>query len=152
EGGTRGVAGASSRWPRRMLVVTEVALGLVLLVSAGLLIRTFIHLRDLAPGFDESNLITASVSMQDARYHDAASVARLYDESVSRIRAIPGVEDAAAGLGMPYTRLLNDGIRRLDGPVIDKKGDYHCTNESWVTPRFFDTLKIPMRAGRSIRP
>jgi predicted permease len=152
ESGARGVAGTSSRWPRRMLVITEVALGVILLVSAGLLIRTFIHLRGLVPGFDESSLITASVSMQDARYHDAAAVARLFDESLERVRAIPGVQDAAAGLGMPYTRLLNDGVQRLDGPMIDKPGDAQCTNEDWVTPRFFETLKLPIRAGRGIRP
>ena len=152
ETGTRGVAGRSGRWPRRILVISEVALGVILLVSAGLLIRTFVHLRDLAPGFDETNLITASVSLQDARYRDAAAVARLFDESLARIRAIPGVQDAAAGLGMPYTRLLNDGIQRLDGPVIDKPDDFRCTNENWVTPRFFETLKLPIREGRVIRP
>jgi putative ABC transport system permease protein len=152
EAGTRGVAGAANRWPRRVLVVSEVALGVILLVSAGLLIRTFVHLRDLAPGFDESNLITASVSLQDARYRDAASVARLFDESLARIRATPGVQDATAALGMPYTRLLNDGMRRVDGPTIDKPNEYHCTNENWVTPRFFETLKVPIRAGRGIRP
>ena len=151
ETGTRGVAGSSNRWPRRILVVSEVALGVILLVSAGLLIRTFIHLRDLAPGFDESNLITASVSMQDARYRDAAAVARLFDDSLARIRAIPGVQDAAAGLGMPYSRLLNDGIRRVDGPVIDKPEDTTCGNVNWVTPRFFETLGIPIREGRGIQ-
>jgi predicted permease len=152
ETGTRGVAGASSRWPRRILVISEVALGVILLVSAGLLIRTFIHLRDLAPGFDESHLITASVSMQDARYHDAAAVARMFDDSLARIRAIPGVEDAAAGLGMPYARLLNDGIRRVDGPVIDKPEDTTCGNVNWVTPRFFEAFRIPIREGRGIQP
>ena len=151
ESGTRGVAGASNRWPRRLLVIGEVALGVILLVSAGLLIRTFVHLRDLASGFDENGIITANVSMQDVRYHDAATVARLFDDSLARIRAIPGVQDAGAGLGMPYTRLLNDGINRTDGPVIDKPDEPLCTNENWVTPRFFETLKIPLRAGRSIR-
>jgi predicted permease len=152
ETGTRGVAGASNRWPRRILVVSEVALGVVLLVSAGLLIRTFIHLRNLAPGFDESNLITASVSMQDARYHDAAAVARMFDDSLARVRAIPGVQDAAAGLGMPYTRLLNDGIRRVDGPIVDKPEQTTCGNVNWITPRFFETFKIPIREGRGIQP
>jgi putative ABC transport system permease protein len=152
ETGTRGVAGTSTRWPRRILVISQVALGVILLVGAGLLVRTFIHLRDLAPGFDESNLITASVSMQDARYRDAAAVAHLFDDSVARIRAIPGVQDAAAGLGMPYTRLLNDGIRRVDGPVIDKPEDATCGNVNWVTPRFFETLGIPIREGRGIQP
>jgi predicted permease len=152
ETGTRGVAGASSRWPRRILVVSEVALGVILLVSAGLLIRTFVHLQDLNPGFDESHLITASVSMQDANYKDPGAVSRMFDETLARIRAIPGVQDATAALGMPYTRLLNDGIQRVDGPVIDKPDEFHCTNATWVTPRFFETLAIPVRAGRTIRP
>src|SRR6185295_5263713 len=66
ESGTRGVAGRSSRWARRLLVVGEVAMGVVLLVSAGLLVRTFIHLKSLSPGFDPSNVVTATVSLQDA--------------------------------------------------------------------------------------
>jgi predicted permease len=152
ENGTRGVAGASSRWPRRVLVISEVALGVILLVSAGLLIRTFIHLRGLSPGFDESNLITASVSLQDARYRDAAAVARLFDDSIAHVRAIPGVQDVAVGLGMPYSRLLNDGFVRLDGPVIDKRDEAQIANETYVTPRFFETLKVPIRAGRGIEP
>jgi predicted permease len=90
--------------------------------------------------------------MQDARYHDAAAVARMFDDSVARIRAIPGVEDAAAGLGMPYSRLLNDGIRRVDGPVIDKPEDTTCGNVNWVTPRFFEAFRIPIREGRGIQP
>jgi predicted permease len=152
ETGARGVAGASNRWPRRVLVVIEVALGVVLLVSAGLLIRTFVHLRDQNPGFDASSLITASVSLQNARYHDAVAVTRLFEDSIARIRAIPGVQDAAAGLGMPYTRLLNDGFIRIEGPVIDKPDQPQLTNATYVTPRFFETLKIPMRAGRGIEP
>jgi predicted permease len=150
EGGTRGVAGASNRWPRRILVVSEVALGVILLISAGLLIRTFVHLRDLSPGIDETNLLMASVSMQDARYRDGAAVARLFDEGLARVRAIPGVEDAAAGLGMPYSRLLNDGIQRVDGPIIDQEPT--CANVNWVTPRFFETFRIPIREGRGIQP
>src|SRR5262249_2388650 len=109
ETGTRGVAGASNRWPRRLLVIGEVALGVVLLVSAGLLIRTFVHLRSLDPGFDESNLLTASVSLQDARYREPQVVAQLFEETTARLRAAAGVQNAAVALGMPYSRLLNDG-------------------------------------------
>src|SRR6185503_13254511 len=67
EAGSRGVAGRSGRWARRVLVVGEVAMGVVLLVSAGLLVRTFWHLKSLNPGFDPSNVVTATVSLQDAR-------------------------------------------------------------------------------------
>ena len=150
ETGTRGVAGAANRWPRRLLVIGEVALGVVLLVSAGLLIRTFVHLRTLDPGFDESGLLTASVSLQDARYRDPQPVAQLFDDTIARLRAVPGVQNAAVALGMPYSRLLNDGMIRLDGPHIDKPDDGQITNEVYVTPGFFETLKVPMRAGRVI--
>ena len=150
ETGTRGVAGASSRWPRRLLVVGEVVLGVVLLVSAGLVIRTFIHLRTLDPGFDESNLITASVSLQDVRYHDPIAVTQLFDATTARLRSVAGVQNAAAALGMPYSRLLNNGVRRLDGPQIDAPAAGHITNEIYVTAGFFETLKVPVRAGRPI--
>ena len=146
EGGTRGVAGGSSRWPRRVLVVAEVALGVVLLISSGLLVRTFMHLRDLAPGFDDRNLVTVSVSLQDVRYKDPVAVQGLFEESLRRMRGVPGVEAAGVALGMPYTRLLNDGMRRMDGPVVDPEG--RITNESYVTPGFFDALKVPLRKGR----
>jgi predicted permease len=150
ETGARGVAGAAARWPRRLLVVFEVALGLVLLVSGGLLIRTFVHLSTLDPGFDQANLVTASVSMQDARYHEPQALSHLFEDSIARLRAIPGVQNAAVALGMPYSRLLNNGIRRLDGPHVDAPGNGQITNETYVTPGFFETLKVPVRAGRTI--
>jgi hypothetical protein len=53
---------------------------------------------------------------------------------------------------MPYSRLLNDGIRRVDGPVIDKPEDTTCGNVNWVTPRFFEAFRIPIREGRGIQP
>jgi predicted permease len=149
EGGTRGVAGASNRWPRRVLVVAEVALGVVLLISSGLLVRTFVHLRDLAPGFNDRNLVSISVSLQDARYKDPVAVQGLFDETLRRIRSIPGVEGAGVALGMPYTRLLNNGMRRVDGPEIDATGAGKITNESYVTPGFFETLQVPVRQGRA---
>jgi predicted permease len=150
ETGTRAVAGASSRWPRRVLVIGEVALGMVLLVSAGLLIRTFVHLRDLSPGFDETSLVTASVSLQDARYRDSLAVQHLFEETTARLRAVPGVQGAAVSLGMPYSRLLNNGFRRLDGAHVDAPKESRITNMTYVTPGFFETLKVPVRAGRTI--
>lgn len=150
ESGTRGVAGASNRWPRRVLVVFELALGVVLIVSAGLLVRTFLHLRDLTPGFDDRNLVAASVSLQDARYREPAAVQQLFENTLSRIRAVPGVQAAAVGLGMPYSRLLNNGIRRVDGRHQDPAGQGQITNMTYVTAGFFETLKVPIREGRGI--
>jgi predicted permease len=147
ESGTRAVAGGTARWPRRLLVVGEVAMGVVLLVSAGLLVRTFVHLKSLDPGFDPTHVITASVSLQDARYRETAKVDRLFADSLRRIREVPGVQAAGVSLGLPYTRLLNLGFRRLDGPRTDDEGG--ITNLSYVTPGYLEALRIPVREGRS---
>ena len=82
-GGTRGVAGGAAHWGRRVLVVAQVALAVVLLVGAGLLLRTFTHLQQLEPGFDGSNVVAASVSLQDARYRTAVEVTQLVDTTLS---------------------------------------------------------------------
>lgn len=146
EGGSRGVAGGSRHWLRRTLVVSEVALGVVLLVSAGLLIRSFAKLNDLNPGFDPSGLTTASVSLQDARYVTAEKINYLFDDTLARLAATPGVESAAVSLEMPYTRLLNLPTRFIE----DEKT--RSANVSYVTPGYASTFRIPLRAGRDLTP
>jgi len=146
ETGTRSVAGGSTGWPRRILVVGEVAMGVVLLVGAGLLVRTFVGLKNLDPGFDPANVLTTTVSLQDARYEDSAKVARLFEDSLLRVRQAPGVTSAAVALGLPYTRLLNLGFRPLDGDAERDKG--LIANVSYVTPGYFDTLRVKLQQGR----
>jgi predicted permease len=129
-----------------MLVVGEVALGVILLVAAGLLVRSFLYLRGLDPGFDPSHVTTATISLQDARYVQATAVQRLFSDSLDRIRRQPGVESAGVSLGLPYTRLLNMGFRRIEGFTDENKGG--MTNVSYVTPGYFEALRVPLRAGR----
>lgn len=147
EGGTRGVTGGTRHWLRRSLIVGEVALGVALLVTAGLLLRTFVNLRSLNPGFDTRNLVTASASMQDARYATAERVNRLIDDTLRHLERAPGVESAAVSLGVPYERLLNLGFRII-GPPASMRNT--IANVSYVTPRFFDTLRIPVKRGRAV--
>jgi predicted permease len=146
EGG-RGMAGGRRHWSRNVLVAAEVALSLVLLVSAGLLVRTLQYLNGLNPGFDPRGVITAQASLEDARYATNAAVNLLYRRTLDRIRAIPGVQSAAVALTLPYERPLNDGFRALDGD--DTQG--HGVEVVYVTPGFFETLRIPLRQGREIR-
>ncbi len=143
-GGSRSVTGGSGHWTRRVLVTTEVALGVVLLVVTGLLVRTFVNLRTLEPGFDASSVTTASVSLQDARYASAERVTQLFERSQQALESTPGVVSAAVSLELPYRRLLNYGFRFSD----DTGDDAKMTNVMYVTPGFFDTLKIPLRRGR----
>jgi len=147
EAGTRSVAGGAGRWSRRILVVAEVALGVVLLVGAGLLVRSFVHLRSLNPGFDPSQVTTAVVSLQDKRYEDAVKVNQLFEESLARIRRTPGIEAAGISLGLPYTRLLNMGWRRIEG--FDPNEKWLNSNVSYVTPGYMEALRLPLRRGRA---
>ncbi|MGH9663203.1 MAG: ABC transporter permease, partial [Bryobacteraceae bacterium] len=145
-GGNRGGTGHSQGWARQSLIVAEVSLSVVLLVCAGLLIRTLIHLTGLNPGFDSSNVVTASLSLQDVRYGTVAKVMKLFDESLERIRRMPGVEVAGIGLTLPYERALNDGFTRLDGP--HPSGQQEITNVIYVTPGYFEALRMTLLRGR----
>ena len=149
EAGARGVAGFRKRWSRRFLVSGEVALAVLLLIGAGLLIRTLSHLYRLRPGFDPANVITARFSLHDARYAKGEKVNELYDAGLSRIRELPGVESAAVALTLPYERALNVLFERMDGP--EAGSEILVTDEVYGTPDFLRTLRIPLLRGRDIR-
>jgi predicted permease len=146
----RGIASGRGRRLRNALVAAEVAFSLVLLVSAGLLIRTLGYFHGLNPGFDTRNLIVAESSLLDARYADRDAITHLYDLALARIRAIPGVKHAAVTLSLPYERPLNYGYKQLDGftgpPPRGKMMEM-----VYVTPDYFETLGIPLRRGRAFR-
>ncbi|MFP5379087.1 MAG: ABC transporter permease, partial [Vicinamibacteria bacterium] len=146
EGGTRAVAGGARGLARRALIVAEVALGVVLLVGAGLLLRTFLVLDRADPGFDAAPLVTAAASLEDARYAEVDAVVRLFDDSVRRLEALPGVTAAAVSLGLPYQRVLNMPFTVVGGADDDIK----VANTTYVTPGYFDALGQPVLAGRPI--
>ena len=148
EGGTRSVAGGARGWPRRLLVVAEVALGVVLLVGAGLLVRTFVFLQSQPPGFDPRNVIAASTSLEDARYEKHEAIQQLFDRSLARIEQMPGVESAAISLGLPYERILNMGARIMDG---EAQSDFIFSTATYVTPGYFETLRLPLLRGRTLQ-
>ncbi len=142
--GTRAVASRSGRI-RQWLIGAEVALTVVLLAAAGLLVRTLVHLETLPPGFDATNVMTAKASLNAGRYNDPVMFASLLDKSLISIRGIPGVEDAAAGLSVPYERGLNYSLTIVDGPQAGKGIN---SNLTYVTPGYFSTLRIPLLMGR----
>ena len=140
------VARGSSRL-RQLLIGGEVALTVVLVAAAGLLVRSLIYLETLPPGFDASNVMTAKLSLDDARYRDAAAFHNLIDRSVAAMHQIPGVESAAVGLSLPYERGLNDGLKILDGKFAGKESG---SSTAYVSPEYFRVLRIPILAGRAI--
>jgi predicted permease len=126
----------------------QVALGIVLLVVAGLLVRTFVHLRNLNPGFDPENVVAASVSLQDARYESAARVSALFDSALRDISLLPGVDSAGVSLGLPYQRILNLPFRYV-GQVRRSGQDRGITNAAYIAGDYFRALRIPVRRGRT---
>jgi predicted permease len=145
--GSNAIAGSARSWPRRAMVVAEVALSVMLLVGAGLLIRTFDHLMRQRPGFDDTHLMTASLSLLDARYRSADTVNQLFDRTLERMRAIPGVENAAVSLTLPYERALNTGGNRWIGAKPGERA-IEIMNQTYVSPGYFATLRIPLIRGR----
>lgn len=141
-GGSRSVAGGGRHWTRRGLIVAEVALGVVLLVAAGLLFRTFVNLRSIDPGFEPEGLVTASVSLLDARYPGPAEVNQLFDRTLDGLRNARGIQSAAVSLGLPFERVLNMGFRF---PEADKG---ETASVMYASSDFFQTLGIPLRTGR----
>jgi predicted permease len=142
--GSRGVARGSSRL-RQSLIGGQVALTVVLVAGAGLLVRSLIYLETLPPGFDATNVMTAKLSLDDARYRNAPAFDSLLDRTVAAMHQIPGVEDAAVGLSVPYERGLNDGVKVIDGKLAGKDWS---SSLAYVTPEYFRAFRIPILSGR----
>jgi len=143
--GSHAVVGSAGR-TRQWLIGAEVALTVILLAAAGLLVRTLIHLESVPPGFDPTNVMTAKVSLDDARYRNSAAFQSLMQKSVAAMRQIPGIQSAAVGLSVPYERGLNEPIWLKDG---QHAGAQDGSSVAYVTPDYFATLRIPILAGRA---
>ena len=142
---SRGATGGDRLRLRQALIVSEVALTVVLLAASGLVIRTLLHLETLPPGFNPNGVMVAKASLDDARFHDPAAFRKLLDDSTAAMRQIPGVENAAVGLSLPYERTLNDRVTLSDGK---EAGQQDGTDLVYVTPGYFGTLQMPVLAGR----
>jgi predicted permease len=114
EGGRSGVGGASRRF-RDALVVAEVALALILLVSAGLLLQTLRNLRSIDAGFNPAKILTLSTRLPFPKYADANKRMAYFDEVLARVRAIPGVQGAAFTSNLPFTARGNTNGFRIEG-------------------------------------
>ena len=151
EGGRHG-GGPRSRRLLATLVVAEVALSLVLLAGAGLLIRSFTRLQNIDPGFRSNGVLTARVQTPGVRYPTPVQRSGFYTNTLARITALPGVEQAAAITFLPMARGggMRTGYWRSDRPQ-PSPGQGSTTDVRPITPGFFKTMAIPMVAGRDFR-
>ena len=145
----RGAVGASGTRARRVLVVSELAGAAMLLVGAGLLIRSYVEVQHVEPGFESDGVTTFSVSLPAGRYADPASPRGFVSALLSRLEAEPGVQSAAVAMGLPFTSDLNaiTGFRH-EGQVEPDSASMPTASMRIVSPGYFETLKIPIRDGR----
>src|SRR5262245_1493040 len=149
EAGGRGSTNRRAARTRGILVVVETALALMLLVGAALLIRTFVALREVKPGFDARGVLTLQTSLAGTRYTTTRGVDTLTRAVTERLNAIPGVEAAAMAISLP-TEGGVDLPFTIEGRPLTGKDQYHG-DENWrsVTPAYFRALAIPVLRGRA---
>jgi len=148
ESGHRAGGGLRQNKARSILVVVEMGLALVLLVGAALLLRTFMVLRGVNPGFDAHNVLTMQMSLTGKRFETAAGVNQLVREAERRVGSLPGVISFAStcflplegGFGLPFT---------IEGRPLPEGQPFHGGG-SWrtVSPRYFEVFRIPLLRGR----
>jgi len=147
EGG-RGFTGSRGQRLRGLLVITEVALSLALLVGAGLLIRSFIRLQKVDLGFDPERLLTLRVEMSEDKARDLTRVSNFYQQVIDRVQALPGVEAVGVANAAP---IVTPGVRNalvIEGKPEPPPGQPQLANNRVVSPDYFRTLGVPLLKGR----
>jgi putative ABC transport system permease protein len=147
EGGRSGSEGGSRQRVRSAFVVAEVALSLLLLVGAGLLVKSFLNLRQADLGFDPERVLTMRVALPEARYRENAQIENFYRALLQRVEALPGVESAGVTLGLPMNGGIESGVTAEGHEVKDIKDVTIAVNLA-VSPGYFKAMKIPLVEGR----
>jgi len=145
--GGRTSAGAGRQHVRNLLVVSEVALSLLLLVSAGLLIKSFSRLQETDLGFDPTNVLTLRVPLPEARYKESGQVANFWDELLRRVRALSGVESAGLTRGLPMNGGIESGVM-VEGQETTNPKDAVVAVNLFAEPGYFKTMNVQLLKGR----
>ena len=149
EGGRDAMGETRSR-VRSLFMVSEIALSMMLLVAAGLLLKSFGRLRGVNPGFDANHVLAVRLSLPSARYSDAASVKTFYDKFAPRIVGLPGVDGVSAASALPLSGLIARTTFTITGHPPLGPGETPFAQHRWVGPGYFETMKIAMVRGRDI--
>jgi putative ABC transport system permease protein len=151
ETGSRAGGGGGARRFRGVLVVCEVALAVVLLIGAGLLLKNFLRIEQIDPGFDPNHLLTVRLTLPDATYHEGSPANGLFYELLhGKLKAIPQVQEVGMAEHLPF------GHTGVSGPFFPAPGsaaDSTATegpesNWNWVSPTYFQAMRMPLIRGR----
>jgi putative ABC transport system permease protein len=149
--GSRSVAGGGGHRLRRMIVVAEISLSLVLLVGAGLMMRSFLRLMRVDPGFDPHNVLTMKIQVPRSKYKDGPAVANFYQQVIEKVQALPGVESAGAVSHLPLSGDYWGGTLTFEGVTANaERGNLASfeVDQRVITPDYFTAMKTPLLEGR----
>ncbi|HEX4639971.1 MAG TPA: ABC transporter permease [Chthoniobacterales bacterium] len=149
EGGRTGAGGAKGQRMRNSLVVAEVALALVLLIGAGLMMRSFMFLQKTDIGADPSRTLTFRVGLPEAQFPDNEAAPRFFAQLIPKLSALPGVEAASATTSLPALGNIGISAFILDGePEPKQLQDARKMRQLSITPGYFQTVHVPVLRGR----
>lgn len=149
EGGRGGRRGVKSNRMQGLLVAAQMAMAVILLTGSGLMMKTFVSLLSIDPGFRADDVLTLRVSAPEGAYPDGPAVVAFYDELLRRVRELPGVESAGAARILPLATTMGDAGFSPVGYVPQPN---ESTQADWqfATPGYLETMGIPLIEGRTL--
>ena len=140
--------GAGHNRARNAFVVVQVALSLVLLIGAGLLVRSYSHIQNANPGFNPQNVLSFRMSLPNSKYKGPA-VTNFYKQLTDRLKALPGVESVGTSYSLPMSSVAFAwGPITIEGYVPKHSADFIMSNERFVSPGYFSAMGVPLVKGR----
>lgn len=133
---------------QKALIVSEVGLSLALLATAGLMMKSFIRLEQVSPGFNPDRLLTIFIALPEAKYTSGEQTASFYEQLIERLQNLPGVAGAAAANMLPLGGMNSTSTIRIEGRPEPKPGEEPDANFRSVSNSYFRTMQIPVLRGR----
>jgi putative ABC transport system permease protein len=148
EGGRSGTAGTGQQRLRALLVAAEVAMALVLLVGAGLFLKSLARIQQVVPGFDPHGVMTAALSLPRSEYKDDQKRVAFYRDVAQRLGRLPGVASAAVTYPLPFSGSGGSSSFNIEGREQGPGDPGPHSDLQAVTPDYFSVMKIPIKSGR----
>ncbi len=149
EGGRLGGGGRRAAASRNVLVIAQIALATTLLIGAGLLLKSFKQLQEQSPGFDSNGVLTAMISLPPAKYPDAESQTRFFDNAFLRLRALPGVSAAGFVQALPFSGNNSSGTYSVDGFTAGEGEAAPHGFQRQIDEDYLEAMSITLLQGRN---
>ncbi len=150
EGGRDSTIGSGGNRLRGLLIVAEVAVSLILLIGAGLLINSFLRLRNVDPGFRTEKLLTMKIVLPELKYREHAQRSTFYSDLTRRLESVPGVKSAAVTTNLPLYKQGNSIGITIEGRPEPPPGQPLIVVTRIISPKYFETMSIPLLRGRAL--